>query len=389
MKMKKLLCIALVLMLAISAVACGGGGDDQDNADGDAAKIKLGGIGPLTGGAAVYGIAVNNGAQIAVDEINALGGDIQFDYNFQDDEHDAEKAVNAYSKLKDWGLQILMGTVTTSPCIAVSSETNADRIFELTPSASSTDVTKGKDNVFQMCFTDPNQGITAADYIADNSLGQKVAVIYNNADAYSTGIYTAFASEAGTKGLELVYTGTFASDDNADFTVQLKGAKDAGAELVFLPIYYTPASLILAQAKSMEYAPTFFGVDGMDGILTLEGFDTTLAEGVMLMTPFNPWSEDEKVASFVASYKEKYNENPNQFAADAYDCVYAIYDACQKAGVTADMSAEDICTALTGQFTGDFTFDGITGHGMTWSTAGEVSKAPVVCVIQDGIYVDM
>ena len=269
MKMKKLLCIALVLMLAISAVACGGGGDDQDNADGDAAKIKLGGIGPLTGGAAVYGIAVNNGAQIAVDEINALGGDIQFDYNFQDDEHDAEKAVNAYSKLKDWGLQILMGTVTTSPCIAVSSETNTDRIFELTPSASSTDVTKGKDNVFQMCFTDPNQGITAADYIADNSLGQKVAVIYNNADAYSTGIYTAFASEAGTKGLDLVYTGTFASDDNADFTVQLKGAKDAGAELVFLPIYYTPASLILAQAKSMEYAPTFFGVDGMDGILTL------------------------------------------------------------------------------------------------------------------------
>lgn len=391
MKMKKILCIALVLMMAFGAVACGGGDDDTNNGgDADnAGKIKLGGVGPLTGGAAVYGIAVNNGAQLAVEEINALGGDIQFDYNFQDDEHDAEKAVNAYSKLKDWGLQILMGAVTTTPCVAVSSETNADRIFELTPSASSTDVTKGKDNVFQMCFTDPNQGITAADYIADNKLGQKIAVIYNNADAYSTGIYTAFASEADTKGLDIVYTGTFSSDDNADFNVQLKGAKDAEAELVFLPIYYTPASLILAQAKSMEYAPVFFGVDGMDGILTLEGFDQSLADGVMLMTPFNPWSEDEKVASFVEAYKAKYNETPNQFAADAYDCVYAIYNACQNAGVTADMSAEDICTALTAEFTGDFTFDGLTGHGMTWSTAGEVSKAPVVCVIEDGIYVDM
>ena len=232
MKMKKILCIALVLMMAFGAVACGG----DDNVDEGAAKIKLGGIGPLTGGAAVYGIAVNNGAQLAVEEINALGGDIQFDYNFQDDEHDAEKAVNAYSNLKDWGLQILMGAVTTTPCVAVASETNADRIFELTPSASSTDVTKDKDNVFQMCFTDPNQGITAADYIADNNLGQKIAVIYNNADAYSTGIYTAFASEASAKGLDIVYTGTFSSDDNADFNVQLKGAKDANAELVFLPI---------------------------------------------------------------------------------------------------------------------------------------------------------
>ncbi len=383
--MKKVLCIALVLIMALSMVACGGGDDNNTNE----AAINLGGIGPITGPAAVYGVAVMNGAQIAVDEINEKGGDITFNYNFQDDENDAEKSVNAYSKLKDWGLQILLGTVTTTPCIAVASETNSDRIFELTPSASSADVTNGKDNVFQLCFTDPNQGVTAADYIYENNLGTKIAAIYNNADAYSTGIFTAFKAELASNGVELVYTGTFASDDNADFNVQLTGAKEAGADLVFLPIYYTPTSLILAQAKSMDYAPTFFGCDGMDGILALEGFDTSLAEGLMLMTPFNPWSENENVASFVKEYESRYNNTPNQFAADAYDCVYAIYEACVAAGVTADMSTSDICDALINTFTGDFSHDGLTGTNMTWNTAGEVSKAPIVCVIENGQYVDL
>lgn len=383
--MKKVLCIALVLIMTFSMVACGGG----DDTDTDATAINLGGIGPITGPAAVYGVAVMNGAQIAVDEINALGGEITFNYNFQDDENDAEKSVNAYSKLKDWGLQILLGTVTTTPCIAVSSETNADRIFELTPSASSADVTNGKDNVFQLCFTDPNQGTTAAQYIYENNLGTKIAAIYNNSDAYSTGIYTAFKAELESKGVQLVYTGTFASDDNADFNVQLTGAKEAGADLVFLPIYYTPTSLILAQAKSMDYAPTFFGCDGMDGILALEGFDTSLAEGLMLMTPFNPWSTNENVASFVKEYETRYGDTPNQFAADAYDCVYAIYEACQAAGITADMDAADICDALIATFTGDFAHDGLTGSQMTWNTSGEVSKAPIVCVINNGQYVDL
>lgn len=380
-KMKKFVCLTLAVMMVFCFAACGEKGSSSD-------AIKLGAIGPLTGTAAIYGKAVNNGAQLAVKEINALGG-LQFELNFQDDENDAEKGVNAYTNLKDWGLQILLGTVTTTPCIAVSGETYADRIFELTPSASSADVTKGKDNVFQMCFTDPNQGKTAAEYIANNNVGSKIAVIYNNADAYSTGIYTAFAAELKTKGIDIVYTGTFSSDDNSDFSVQLTGAKSAGADLVFLPIYYTPASMILSQAHSMDYAPTFFGVDGMDGILTLKGFDTSLAEGLMLMTPFNPWSTNEKVASFVKSFNEAYGEDPNQFAADAYDCVYAIYDACEKAGITAESSTEEICDALVGVFTGNFTFDGLTGSGMSWSTSGEVSKDPVVCVIKDGIYVDM
>ena len=349
--------------------------------------IKIGGIGPLTGSAATYGIATKQGAEIAVDEINALGG-IQLSLEFQDDEGDAEKAINAYNALKGNGMQIVYGCTTTTPCVSVAAETFNERYFQLTPSASSTDVTAGKDNVFQMCFTDPDQGVTAANYVAENGLATKVAVIYNNGDAYSTGIAQGFISQAAEVGLEVVAEQTFPDDTNTDFTVQLNAAKDGGAELVFMPIYYTPASLILNQAKSMGYEPTFMGGDGMDGILAIEGFDTSLAEGLLLMTPFNASATDERTASFVSEYQTRYNEIPNQFAADGYDCIYAIYEACQKAGVTADMSHEDICAALISTFTSsDFSVDGLTGSGMTWAATGEISKAPLVFEVQDGVYV--
>lgn len=349
--------------------------------------IKIGGIGPLTGGAAVYGNSAANGAKIAVEEINALGG-MQFELNFQDDEHDAEKAVNAYNNLKDWGMQILYGTVTTTPAIAVTAESFTDRIFTLTPSASSTSVIEGKDNVFQMCFTDPNQGIASSQYIANNELGTKIAIIYNNADAYSTGIYEKFLSEADVNSLTIVSTTTFTDDTANDFSVQLTDAKNAGADLIFLPIYYQPASLILSQAAAMDYAPKFFGVDGMDGILTMENFDKTLAEGVILLTPFAADATDEKTVAFVTKYRQDYGEIPNQFAADGYDCIYAIYEACSDAAITSDMSAAEICEKLIATFTStSFSVDGLTGAGMTWSTTGEVSKEPKGMVIENGVYV--
>ena len=403
MKMNRALSLALAGALGLSLLAGCGGGSTSTPAPAETGSsettpaetgstaasgvIKIGGIGPLTGSAAVYGLATKQGAEVAVNEINALGG-LQFELDFQDDEGDAEKAVNAYNALIGDGAQIIYGCTTTTPCVAVAAETNAARYFQLTPSASSTDVTAGKDNVFQVCFTDPNQGITAANYIKDNGLGTKVAVIYNNGDAYSTGIYNAFQATADEIGLEIVSVTTFPDDTNTDFTVQLGDAQKAGADLVFLPIYYTPTSLILNQAKTMGYEPTFFGCDGMDGILDLEGFDTSLAEGLMLMTPFNAWGEDERTVTFVTEYQEAYGGIPNQFAADGYDCMYAIYEACQAAGITADMSAQDICEALIAQFTSaDFSVDGLTGTGMTWSTNGEVSKAPVVVKVEGGVYV--
>ena len=404
---KKLFAVLLAVLMVASMAGCGSGGSgsgsgSNGSAEGsDGAAIKLGGIGPLTGPAAIYGNAAKNGTEIAVEEINAMGG-IQFELSYQDDEHDAEKSVNAYNKLKDWGMQILLGTVTTSPCVAVSQESYNDRIFTLTPSASSNDVIGGledadgnvtiprNDNVFQMCFTDPNQGTASAQYISEQKLGEKIAVIYNNSDAYSTGIYTKFAAEAKDRNLNVVSVTTFTDDTANDFSVQLNEAKNAGADLIFLPIYYTPASLIMKQADSMGYDVKLFGVDGMDGILTLEGFDTSLAEGVMLLTPFTADAEDEKTQNFVKKYTEKYGETPNQFAADAYDCVYAIYEACQKGGITADMSTDEMCAKLIEIFTSsDFSFSGLTGEVMTWSDTGEVSKDPKGMVIKNGAYVGM
>ena len=396
--MKKYLAMLLAGALSVSLLAGCGGSNGSDSAASNAGSasngsadqssvIKIGGIGPLTGSAAVYGIATKTGAQVAVDEINALGG-LQFALDFQDDEGDAEKAVNAYNNLKGKGMQVLYGTTTTTPCVAVAAETFNDRIFQLTPSASSTKVTEGRDNVFQACFTDPNQGKAAADYIKEHQLGTKVAAIYNNGDPYSTGIFNAFQAEAQEIGLEVVSASTFPDDTNADFTVQLGEAQKAGADLVFMPIYYTPASLILNQAKTMGYEPTFFGCDGMDGILAIEGFDTSLAEGLMLLTPFAADAKDEKTQAFVTAYEEAYGDTPNQFAADAYDVVYAIYQAALAGNINGDMDASDICEALKTQFS-SMTFDGLTGDGMTWDASGAVSKAPKAVVIKDGAYAAM
>ena len=393
--------ILSVALLVFCFAGCGdkndatGGATGSDPAEnvqssGEAsAPIKIGGIGPITGGAAIYGQGVKLGAEIAVEEVNAMDGDIKFELQFQDDANDAEQAVNAYNKLKDWGMQISLGTVTTQPCIAVSAEIDADGIFALTPSASSTDVIEGKTTMYQMCFTDPNQGIASARYISEQNLGEKIAVIYNNSDAYSTGIYQKFDSEAKELGLNVVCVKTFTDDSANDFTSQLNEIKDAGADLVFLPIYYTPASLILSQANKMQYAPKFFGVDGMDGILTLDGFDTSLAEGVMLLTPFTADAEDEMTQSFVEKYKARSDGGiePNQFAADAYDCVMAIYEACKRENITSDMSAAEIAPKMVEAFTSpDFVIDGLTGAGMTWSATGEVSKDPKGMVIHNGAY---
>ena len=347
--------------------------------------LKMGFIGPLTGAAAVYGNSCLWGAQIAVDEINAKGG-MQIELIAEDDEHDPEKSVNAYNTLWDEGAQMIVGCVTTGPCKAVSAEAYNDRMFMLTPSASSTEVTAGKDNMYQVCFTDPNQGSASAQYIAENGLAAKVAVIYNNADAYSTGIYQTFASEAAAVGLEVVSVTTF-TDDTTDFSVQLTDAKDNGAELVFLPIYYTPASMILNQAKAMEYAPKFFGVDGMDGILTLEGFDTSLAEGVMLLTPFAADAEDERTQTFVAAYKAAHEDTPTQFSADGYDAVYALYEAAMQGGITGDTSTEDACEILVSVMP-EITVSGLTGE-MDWEANGEVTKTPKAVMIQNGVYVGM
>ena len=376
--MKKTLVLILALAMVFALAAPAAFADDA---------FKLGSSGPLTGGAAIYGISVMNGIQIAVDEINAMNDGFKFEFMSQDDEADSgDKAINAYNALMDWGMQVMAGTVTSGSGITVSAQAAQDRLFMLTPSGSSADLTAGKDNAFQVCFTDPNQGIASADYFAENFAGAKVGVIYRNDDAYSQGIRDTFVKEAADKNVEVVYEGTFTDATSTDFNVQLTAAQAAGADLIFLPIYYTPASVILQQANAMGYAPKFFGVDGMDGILTVEGFDTKLAEGVFLLTPFSADADDARTQAFVAEYQKRFGETPNQFAADGYDAAYILKAALQAAGCTADMSAADICEAIIPVMP-TISVNGITGQGMTWSASGEVSKAPMAVVIKDGVYV--
>ena len=369
--------VAMLLAVVMALTMVGGALAEET------ATIKVGLIGPMTGDAASYGVSVAQGAELAVGEVNALGG-VQLELNVQDDEHDPEMSVNAYNTLWDWGAQMIIGTVTTSPCIAVAAEAYNDRMFMLTPSASSTDVIADKDNVYQICFTDPAQGSASAQYIAEHGLATKVAVIYNNADAYSTGIYQTFEAEAAELGLEVVAVATF-TNETTDFSVQLTQAREAGAELVFLPIYYTPASMILQQAANMEFKPIFFGVDGMDGILNIEGFDTSLAEGVMLLTPFSADATDELTVNFVTNYEAAYGATPDQFAADAYDAVYTIYAAINAAGITADTPTEECCDLLIEAMQG-LEIEGVTGT-MTWDATGAVTKTPTAVRIENGVYV--
>ena len=340
MKMwKKAASVMLASAMVFSLAACGSSGDSgKSGGSSDSDTFKIGGIGPTTGDAAIYGTAVKNGIQLAVDEINAAGGinGKQIEYKFEDDQADSEKSVNAYNTLKDWGMQALIGTTTSTPCTAVVEETHSDNMFQLTPSATAVDSIQ-YDNAFRMCFSDPNQGSASADYIAENKLATKVAIIYNSSDTYSSGIYQTFATEAKAKGLDVVAAEAFTADNKTDFSVQIQKAKDAGAELVFLPIYYQEASLILAQANKAGFTPKWFGCDGMDGILGVENFDTSLAEGLMLLTPFAADSTDEKTQAFVTAYKDAYTDTPNQFAADAYDAVYAIKAAAEKEDVKAEL----------------------------------------------------
>ena len=388
--MKRFIALAIaVVMVAACFAACGKTDADSNNTGSskDEKEFLIGGIGPLTGAAAVYGTAVKNGAQLAIDEINAAGGvnGMKLAMNFQDDEHNAEKAINAYNVLKDAGAKLLMGTVTSAPCIAVAELTAQDNMFQITPSGSAVDCV-AEPNAFRICFSDPDQGAASAQYIADHNVASKVAVIYDSSDVYSTGIYGTFKTMAAEKNLEIVSEQSFTSSNNTDFSVAIDAIKNSGAELVFLPIYYQQAALILTQAKQAGFSGKFFGCDGLDGVIKQLGDDAAVAEGVMLLTPFAADAKDEKTQKFTAAYQATFNgETPIQFAADAYDAIYAIKAALEKAEITdPSIDVSDLCDKLEAVMT-EITVDGVTGE-MTWNENGEPTKPAKAMVIKDGAY---
>ncbi|MBQ9113142.1 MAG: ABC transporter substrate-binding protein [Clostridia bacterium] len=375
-----LLCLSLI-MVAGCFVACG-----EDDAEG-ANEIVIGLSGPLTGDAAVYGVAVRNAAQMAVDEINAAGGlnGINFKLIATDDQHDASKVATNYASMVDKGMQVSLGCVTSNPCLEFAALSKDDNIFFLTPSASANDVVL-EDNAYQMCFADGNQGSVAADYV--NGLGlEKIGIFYKSDDPYSQGIYEQF--KAGLSTSIATVEAVFTDANTTDFTTQIETLKECS--FIFMPIYYTPASLFMTQAKGkVADNATYYGCDGFDGIESAEGFDiAAIPQKISMLSHFNSKATEGKAGEFITKYNEKYGkETLNQFGASAYDCVYAIYGAMKAAiedgeTITAETSASDICEILKKQFNGGYSYSGNTGDNIKWQSNGYVDKTAIAYVIKD------
>ncbi len=377
--MKKFVAMMLVLVMCFAVTACSSSGSSADST-----KMLVGGIGPLSGNYANYGTSVRNGAQLAVDEINAAGGvnGMTFVLDFQDSAADPDSAVAAYGKLMDNGMNLSLGCVLSGECASVVAAAKADGIPVLTPSASADNILKDSSTAFRVCFKDSAQGTASANYIADNNMASKVAVFYQSDIDYSVGLYDAFVEQCGARGIEIVEVQTFTTDTSTDFSTQINAIKDSGVDVVFIPIYAAEAASLLTQAKGkLADGTIFFGCDGLDGILTKVA-DPAHAENVMMLTPFAADAPAANVQAFVSAYETAFGATPDQFAANAYDAIYAYKAAIEHAGVTESTDA-DLYSKIVAAMT-EITVSGVTGE-MTWTADGETSKAAQAMIIHDGV----
>ena len=369
--MKKIFSILLVAALALCMVACGG--TDASNYAAKNTEFFIGGTGPLTGGASSYGISVQNGATLAVEEINANGGlnGVNFKFDIKDDQAAADKASTAYDQLFEAGMQISFGSVTSGSCEAFAAKAAADNLFFMTPSASA-DICIASDNAFRVCFGDPDQGVLAADELVANF--ENIGAIYDKSDTYSAGIYEAFEARMKELGVEFK-TQSFDAENKKDFSTQVEALKDC--DVIFLPFYYTEAGLVAKTAVAKGCNAVLFGCDGLDGVAGQ--VDETVTNTIKYITPFDVNSTNEKVASFVTAYEAKYGSKPDQFAADGYDVVMAIFEAMKKAGVSdVTIAPSELCEIVKATITADdFVFEGVTGT-MTWDVSGAATKAPII-----------
>lgn len=378
--MKKFLCMMMAVLMVLAMAACGGepannGGNDTP----DATTVKIGGIGPLTGAYANYGLSEKNGAELAVKEINEAGGIAgkQIELSYQDSQGESESAVNAYGKLMDWGMEVSLGCVLSGENASVVAAARDDDVLLITPSSSADKCIDGNDKAFRVCFYDSYQGAAAAQYIKDNNMVDTVGILYQSDNDYSVGLYNAFVAKCGELGITIAETQTFTSSTNTDFSTQVSALVSSGVKLVFIPLYAEEASTFLTQAHG-KFADDvyFFGADGLDGILGKVEQDTSLANNVLMLTPFAADNPAENVQSFVKKYQEAYGATPDQFAADAYDAIYAIKAAVEKAGSTSGAALASALTSLT--------VEGVTGV-MTWTADGNTNKPASAILYYDGV----
>lgn len=378
--MKKFLCMMMAVLMVLAMAACGGepannGGNDTP----DATTVKIGGIGPLTGAYANYGLSEKNGAELAVKEINEAGGIAgkQIELSYQDSQGESESAVNAYGKLMDWGMEVSLGCVLSGENASVVAAARDDDVLLITPSGSADKCIDGNDKAFRVCFYDSYQGAAAAQYIKDNNMVDTVGILYQSDNDCSVGLYNAFVAKCGELGITIAETQTFTSSTNTDFSTQVSALVSSGVKLVFIPLYAEEASTFLTQAHG-KFADDvyFFGADGLDGILGKVEQDTSLANNVLMLTPFDADNPAENVQSFVKKYQEAYGATPDQFAADAYDAIYAIKAAVEKAGSTSGAALASALTSLT--------VEGVTGT-MTWGSDGNTNKPASAILYYDGV----
>ena len=376
--MKKFFCMMMAVLMVLAMTACGGEKTPTPNQD-ETETIRIGGIGPLSGGYANYGFSVKNGAQLAVDEINAAGGinGKQIELSFQDSQADPESAVNAYGKLMDWGMQVSLGGVLSGETASIVAAAREDNIMLITPSGSADKCIDGNSRAFRVCFYDSFQGAAAAQYIKNNNMVDTVGILYQSDVDYSVGLYNAFVEECGKSGITIAETQTFTDATKTDFSTQINALVNSGVKLVFIPFYAEEASTFLTQARG-KFADDvyFFGADGLDGILGKVEQDPTIANNVLMLTPFAADDPAENVQAFVKAYQAAYNATPDQFAADAYDAVYVIKAAVEKAGTT---DGDAMAAAMA-----SLEVTGVTGT-MTWNADGNTNKNASAILYYDGV----
>ena len=339
---------AFILPWSISA----NGSKDSDNA-----TIKVGGIYPLSGSVAVYGVEARNGVELAVAEINAAGGinGKQVELIAEDDEGNPEKTVNAYKKLttKD-GVKFIIGSLTSGCTQAITSFAQAQKVLLVAPAATMASITDAGSFIFRVCFIDPFQGTVGAKF-AYSELGvRNAAVLYDVGNDYSVGLYENFKAYFENAGGKLVATESYNTGDK-DFNAQLTKIKNASPDVVYLPDYYSTVALIAKQLRAQGITCPIVGADGWGGITDNAGDEVLNG---FYSDHYAADSTDSKVVEFVGKYTKKYNATPTAFAALGYDAMYVIKDAIVRANSTDTIKVQAAMEQTSGSYvTGNLKFD--------------------------------